>query len=202
MRTFPSVPAPSLTRTLLALFLIAAGACAAGQAAWAQHAPRIARGLEVGAELRFSDDVITFAGIAIGPIGSRTDARGGFGILSPDEGDSEVFLTGGLRYLAHRRTGRFPLDVALDGELNLLLLDDAVVQIIAGPSFGGPVGSAGALIPYVQPLLAISTGGGDSETDFGVRLGADYALTETVDLRGDVLIADDTELRVALYFRL
>jgi hypothetical protein len=183
---------------LLALVLVLA---APPSLAHAQHAPRIAEGLEIGAEIRIGDEVITLAGIGIAPIGPETDARAGFGIVSPDEGDSELFLTGGLRYLAFHGSPRFPLDIALDAELNLLLLDDAVLVIAAGPSFGGRVGSAGVLIPYAQPLILVSTGD-DSDAEAGLRLGADYGLTPTVDLRGDVLISGDTEFRAAVYFRL
>lgn len=173
----------------------------------AQHAPRIARGLEVGPELRFSENVTIFDGIGIAPIAPNVDARAGLGIASPDEGDSEIFLTGGLRSLVFQSTARFPLDIALDAELSLFLFEDTLVQILAGPSLGGPLGAARALIAYVEPLLSFASSGGDSETDFGVRLGADYGLTPTLDLRGDVVVGDvsiggDTELRIALYFRL
>ncbi|MFN2432303.1 MAG: hypothetical protein ABR599_05700 [Gemmatimonadota bacterium] len=191
--------------TLRAVLFATLAACALGPAvARAQHSPTIADASEIGAELRLADEVTTFAGIYQTPIGSATDARAGFGIASVDDADSEVFLTGGLRYLLSRGSARFPLDVALDGELNLFLLDDTVVQIVGGPSFGGAVGAAGVLVPYVQPLLSVAFNG-DSESDLGVRLGADYGLTPTVSLRGDLVLGDvafggDPGLRAAIYF--
>jgi hypothetical protein len=188
-------------RRLLPSALLVAAACACAPAAWAQHAPRITRAPEVGAELRLSDDVVTFAGIYQWRVGTRTDARLGFGIADPDPGDADAFLVGGLRSLLSRRSAHFPLDVALDGELDLFLGDDTGLALLVGPSFGAPAGAAGVFVPYVQPLLVV-TSDGDTDADFGVRLGADYGLTPKLDLRGDVTIDGDTELRVALYFRI
>jgi hypothetical protein len=187
-------------RSLIGTIAFALAGSLLGTAAWAQHSPRIADMREVGAEVRIGDDVTTLAGIFLTPIGPRTDARAGFGIVSVDDADSEVFLTGGLRALLARESARFPLDVSIDGEVNVFLFEETIVQIVGGPSFGRAVGTAAALIPYVQPLLSVSFNG-DSETDVGVRLGADYGLTPTVDLRGDVVLADDTELRAAVYFQ-
>jgi hypothetical protein len=189
-------------RIVFALLTLVVVCIVPRQGALAQHAPRIAEGLEIGAEVRLGDEVTTLAGIGIAPIGARADARAGFGIVDVDEGDSEIFLTGGLRSLVSRRTGRFPLDVAIDAELNLFFNEDTAVQIVAGPSLGGPLGVTGLVIAYVQPLIAFTSVGGDSETDVGVRLGLDYGVTPTVDLRGDVLISDNTELRAGVYFRL
>jgi hypothetical protein len=90
--------------------------------------------------------------------------------------------------------------VALDGQLDLLLLDDTVVLITVGPSFGGEVGRARALTPYVQPLFVYANDGDDSDTDIGLRLGADYEITETVEFRGSVLLDGDTELTGGLWF--
>jgi opacity protein-like surface antigen len=188
-------------RILISLLFASAVAVIPFAGASGQHAPRVADGLEIGAEVRLGDRFTTLAGIGIAPIGARADARAGFGIVDVDDGDSEIFLTGGLRSLINRRTSRFPLDVAIDAELNLFFNEDTAVQIIAGPSLGGPLGT-GPLIAYVQPLIAFSNVGDDSDTDVGVRLGLDYGVTPTVDLRGDVVISDDTELRAAVYFRL
>jgi hypothetical protein len=169
-------------------------------AAAAQHSPRIADDSELGVELRFSDEVITLAGLLQAPIAPETDVRGGFGIGNPDDGDSEVFLTGGLRHLLTEGRGRFPLAVALDGQLDLLFLDDTRVLITAGPSFGGEVGRARALTPFVQPLFVFSDNGRDSDTEVGLRGGADYEITETVEFRGRLLLDGDTELTAGLWF--
>lgn len=188
-------------RTLAATLLPSLAALLFATSAHAQYSPTIADGSEIGVDLRVSDDFTSFAGIYQTPIGVRTDARAGFGIADFDGGDSEVFLTGGLRGLLSRGSARFPLDIALDGEVNLFLLDDTILEFVVGPSFGGRTGAAGALIPYVQPVLAIATGGDDTETDLAVRLGADYELTETVDLRPSLLIGDDVLFRGALFFQ-
>ena len=188
-------------RTQSSTILLLASVLVWTPAALAQHAPRIAGGPEVGAELRLSDDVITLAGIYLAPLGPRTDARAGLGIADPDDGDSDVFLTGGLRTLLARSSPRFPLDIALDAELNLIFSDDTALALLAGPSFGGRAGERGVFIPYIQPLLVVVSDG-DTETDIGVRIGADYGLTPTLDLRGDVTFDGDAELRAALYFLL
>jgi hypothetical protein len=188
-------------RRLVSSLLVAVAACAFAPSARAQHAPRIAARPEVGAELRFSDELVEFAGILQAPLGRRTDGRAGLGIASPDKGDSEAFLIGGLRTLVSRRSARFPLDVALDGELNLFLGDETSFLIEGGPTLGAPAGRAGLLVPYVEPLLVI-VGDGDTDTDLAVRLGADYALTPTIDLRGDLRLDGDATLRAALYFEL
>lgn len=190
----------TLASTLLALLAIVAVAASAH----AQYSPTIADSRELGVDVRVGDEFTSFAGIYQMPVGARTDVRFGLGIADPDGGDSELFLTGGLRGLLSRGSGRFPLDVALDGELNILFIDDTLLQIVAGPSFGGRTGRAGALIPYVQPVIGFTSGGegeDDSDVDLAVRLGADYELTETVDVRGFLLIGDDVSLRAALFFQ-
>jgi hypothetical protein len=188
-------------RKLIATIVFAAAAIGMGATvARAQHSTKISDAAELGVELIIGDNVTSLAGVLQTPIGPRTDVRGGIGIADPDEGDADAFLTGGLRGLISRRSSRFPLDVALDGQLDIFFTDDTAVRLAGGPSFGAPAGRAGLLVPYVQPLLVI-TSNGDTQTDVAVRLGADYALSPTVDLRGDVVIGDDTQLRAALYFQ-
>lgn len=187
-------------RTLAATMVFSAALCLGAAGARAQHSTRISDAAELGVEVIIGDEVVSLAGILQSPIGPRTDARGGIGIADPDNGDADIFLTGGLRGLVARRSSRFPLDVALDGQLDIFFTDDTSVRIGGGPSFGAPVGAAGALVPYVQPLLVI-TSNGDTDADVAVRLGADYAMTPTVDLRGDVVVGDNTQLRAALYFQ-
>ncbi|MBA2564433.1 MAG: hypothetical protein H0V09_03285 [Gemmatimonadetes bacterium] len=185
----------------LATLLFATSVWLAGSGLEAQYSPRIADGREFGGEVRVGDKAVSLAGIFQTAIGIRTDARAGLGIVNPDEGDSEIFLTGGLRTLLSSAGRRLPLDVALDGQLDLLLLEDTILVLSGGPSFGRAVGPARALTPYAQPVLAIASGSGESETDVLLRLGADYEITETVDVRGSLDIGDDTELRGALFFQ-
>ena len=166
----------------------------------AQYSPRIADGREFGAEVTLGDEFVTLAGIFQTAVGLRTDARGGLGISSPDEGDSDVFLTGGLRTILSRGSARFPFHIALDGEIDLLLADETGLGLSVGPSFGGVVGPARALVPYVQPVLVYTNVNDNSETDFGARIGADYEMSETVDLRGSLFVGDDTQLRGAVFF--
>jgi hypothetical protein len=187
-------------RTLVATGLFATAVCLGAAPAWGQHSPRIADAAELGVEVILAEHVTSFAGILQTPIGPRTDVRGGIGIADPDGGDSDVFLTGGLRGLVSRRSSRFPLDIALDGQLDIFLVDDTAVTLAFGASFGAPAGRGGLLVPYVEPIILIASDG-DTHTDLAVRLGADYALSPTVDLRGDVVIGDDTQFRAALYFQ-
>jgi hypothetical protein len=186
-------------RTPVAAIAFAAWTALAAPAA-AQHSTRIADGPELGAEVILGEDVTSFAGVLQTPIGIRSDARVGLGIADPDPGESDAFLTGGLRGLVSQRSARFPLDIALDGQLDIFFTEETSVRLAFGPSFGAPAGRAGLLVPYAQPLLLI-TSDGDTETDLAVRLGADYALTPTTDLRGDLVLGDSTELRAALYFQ-
>ncbi len=187
-------------QTLVTAVLFATAVCLGATRAWGQHSTRIADAAELGVEVILAEHVTSFAGVLQTPIGPRTDVRGGLGIADPDRGDSDVFLTGGLRGLVSRRSSRFPLDIALDGQLDIFFFDDTAVTLAFGPSFGAPAGREGLLVPYVEPLIVI-TSDGDTHTNLAVRLGADYALSPTVDLRGDVVLGDDTQFRAALYFQ-
>jgi hypothetical protein len=190
-----ALAAPALIAGCLAL------AAAAPPRAWAQHSPRLSDAPELGVDLILGDEVTSVAAVYQRRVARLTDARLGLGYADPDSGDGDFFVTGGARALAVPRSRRFPVDVAVDGQVGVLFTEETQVSLEGGPSFGLPTGYAGLFVPYGQFLVRYRHQSGLSNVDLGVRIGADYTLSAGADLRGDLVLTNPQQLRAALYVR-
>ncbi|MBA2564034.1 MAG: hypothetical protein H0V09_01255 [Gemmatimonadetes bacterium] len=172
-----------------------------GRSARAQHSPRLAQAPELGAELILGDDLTSLAGVFLTRFGRQTDIRFGAGAADPDDSDTDGFVRTGLRAFVSPRSRSLPFDVAVEGQLDVFFGQDNTVSLRGGPSFGRTGGREGALVAYAQPLFLYMHEVGQSDVKLGVRVGADYRMGRTADLRGDLLLSSAMELRAALYLR-
>lgn len=185
---------------LAMLLLILVGIGAPVAIAGGQHSPRLADAPEIGPELVLADDLTSLAGVFQTKVGRESDARFGAGVADPDDSDADAFVRGGLRAFISPRSGGFPFDTAVEGELDVFFGEDNTVRLTGGPSFGLRAKRRELLVYYAQPLFLYTHEVGQSDVKLGVRLGADYSLAPTTDLRGDLVISSEMALRAALYF--
>lgn len=112
--------------------------------------------------------------------------RGGF--LSVDAaGDDDLYLLAGadLRFRAIEHNEEFPLDGAVTVGVGGAFGDNSVGYIPVGLSLGRRVELEGgvSLVPYLQPIIGIAFGSGESDGIFAVGLGVDFRLSDRFDLR-------------------
>ncbi len=106
------------------------------------------------------------------------------GIYDYKGGGSDVILgvEGRWRVIDHTQ-GSFPLDGALVLGVGTLDFDRWTVPS-AGLSLGRRVNLDGfSFVAYGQPTLFLFTGGGDTDFEFGLGLGADFRVGKLLDLR-------------------
>jgi hypothetical protein len=103
-----------------------------------------------------------------------------------------IGVTGRDRVLTH--TEQFPLDgavvVGLGGEFNS---NGHVFLIPAGLSLGRRLDvkdSPVSIVPYGEPVLFITTGGGSTDLNFALGLGGDFRLSQMFDARVSVGLGD------------
>lgn len=110
--------------------------------------------------------------------------RGGF----IDVGNETGLLLGGsfrTRVITHSRD--FPLDGALTAGVGLQLIDDFTGGLIpVGLSLGRRFeaeNSSVSFVPYAHPVLALAFGDNDEDLIFGLGLGVDVRVSESLDIR-------------------
>jgi hypothetical protein len=126
------------------------------------------------------------------------------GLLEPGGGASTVFLVGAegrARVINH--TEDFPIDGAF--------ILGAGFNFDGGTTFLAPVGlSLGrrldiqnsnlSVIPYAQPTLFFVAGGGTTDLQFGLGLGADLRLSRAADFRFSASLGDIRGVALSLVF--
>ena len=101
-------------------------------------------------------------------------------------------VEGRLRVMDHTQQD-FPLDGAVVIGLGTFDFDAWVVPS-AGLSLGRNVQLEDfSFTAYGQPTLFLTTGGGDTNFDFGLGLGVDFQIAEAVDLRTSFGLVDGPE---------
>ena len=110
--------------------------------------------------------------------------RGGF----IDVGDNTGALLGGsyrARVITHSRD--FPLDGALTAGVGVQLIEDFTSGLIpVGLSLGRRFeaeDSEVSFVPYAHPVLALAFGDNEEDLLFGMGLGVDVRISETLDIR-------------------
>jgi hypothetical protein len=117
------------------------------------------------------------------------------GLLSVDAGGtSETSLILGAEgrggVLQHSES--FPLDAAVIVGIGTQEFDSWLIP--GGLSLGRRVDLDGfSFVPYAQPTLFIATGGGNTDLNFGLGLGADFKVGEALDLRASFGLFDGPE---------
>jgi hypothetical protein len=120
---------------------------------------------------------------------------GGTGIEGQYRFGYQTFIVGATgrdRVLTH--TEQFPLDgalvVGLGGEFNS---NGHVFIIPAGLSLGRRIDfkdSPVSIVPYGEPVLFITSGGGTTDVNFALGLGGDFRLSRAFDARVSVGLGD------------
>ena len=98
----------------------------------------------------------------------------------------------------------FPLDGALTLGLGTQFGEGTdFVLIPVGISLGRRLqleGSRVSFVPYVHPVIVPTLGGGDSEVNFALGLGADIRFSDTIDLRVSAGLGDIEGIALGLAF--
>ena len=116
------------------------------------------------------------------------------GLINPDAGDAYLILgaEGRSRMITH--TENFPLDGALVVGLVGAFRSGASQAIIStGLSLGRriePQNSQVSIIPYAEPVLFITSGGGNTEVNFALGVGGDFRLSRVFDVRASIGFGD------------
>jgi hypothetical protein len=119
--------------------------------------------------------------------------RGGF--LDPGNGASKVFLAGAEgrgRLITH--TENFPLDGALVVGFGGQFASGTSVGIISGGLSLGrridPPDTQVSLVPYGEPTVYLTSGGGTTSAHFALGLGTDLRLSKLFDARVSLGLGD------------
>lgn len=109
------------------------------------------------------------------------------GILNPDVGDAILLIGAEARQRVVTHTEDFPLDGALVlGIGGAFASGNSVLFVPVGLSLGrrvDPKDAKVSIVPYVQPTGLLVAGGGNSEFQFALGLGADFRLSPRFDAR-------------------
>jgi len=195
------------------LVLLAAGAGAAGAQETGTpvfKAPyRAFNSHEFGANLSFPSGPADFGLEGFYTYGyNRFDIGLRGGIVSIDqplgESDTRIALGASFRARVVEATQSFPLDGALTVGVGTQFGEGTdFVLLPVGISLGRRLqleGSRTSFVPYVHPVLVPTIGGGDSQVDFALGLGADIRFGETIDLRVSAGIGDIEGVAVGVAF--
>jgi hypothetical protein len=119
--------------------------------------------------------------------------RGGF--FDPDGATGAFAVLGAegrSRVITH--TESFPLDGALVVGLGALFPSGASTAIISGGLSLGrridPKDSQVSIVPYVEPTVFITSGGGQTDAHFAFGLGGDFRLSKVFDARVGIGLGD------------
>jgi hypothetical protein len=181
--------------SLRALFIAVLAAAAATQAA-AQatglpsfNAPyRAFQRSEIGVVLTFPDGGGTAIEGAYRMSSGKFDLGFRAGMYDPEgPGDATLLVGAEARQRVVTHTEDFPLDGALIiGIGGAFVSGNSAVFVPVGLSLGrrvDPKDSKISIVPYVQPTLLLVAGNGNSDTFFGLGLGADFRLSPRFDAR-------------------
>ncbi|MBI4421258.1 MAG: hypothetical protein HY560_10565 [Gemmatimonadetes bacterium] len=120
-------------------------------------------------------------------------ARGGF-VDNPGGINASVLLGAEARGRVITHTEQFPLDGALVVGLGGNFRSGASTAImVGGLSLGrrvDPRNSQVSIIPYGEPTIFITSGGGATILNFALGLGADFRLSRVFDVRASVGLGD------------
>ena len=149
-----------------------------------------------------------------GPQGADLGVEGFYGFASGrndwgirlgflDDGDrTELVLGGRFRTRLVTHSEDFPLDGALALGVGAVFYQGVtVVRTPIGLSLGRRIDSKSSgisFVPYLQPTLVPTFGGGDSELEFALGLGLDLRLSRRVDLRVSGAVGDLEGFAVSL----
>jgi hypothetical protein len=119
--------------------------------------------------------------------------RGGF--LIPDGGGNSTFILGAegrSRIITH--TENFPLDGALVVGLGGNFVSGASrVLMSGGLSLGrriDPKDTQVSIVPYAEPTMFITSGGGNTSLNFAFGVGGDFRLSRVFDVRASIGFGD------------
>jgi hypothetical protein len=114
------------------------------------------------------------------------------GVLSFDGGGTDLILGVEGRGRVLEQSESFPLDGAIVVGVGTREFDSWLIP--GGLSLGRRVDVEDfSFLPYVQPTVFLSTGNGNTDLNFGLGLGADFNLGNTLDLRTSVGLFDGPE---------
>jgi hypothetical protein len=164
---------------------------------------------EFGANLSFPEGPADFGLEGFYTYGyNRFDIGLRGGIVSYDaavgDDDTKIALGASFRARVVEATQTFPLDGALTIGIGTQFGEGTdFVLIPVGISLGRRLqleGSRVSFVPYVHPVLVPTLGGGDSEVNFALGLGADIRFSDTIDLRVSAGIGDIEGVALGLAF--
>jgi hypothetical protein len=119
--------------------------------------------------------------------------RGGW--MDPGGGLDKIFLVGAegrSRMITH--TENFPLDGALVIGLAGQFVSGSSTGVISGGLSLGrridPKNSQVSIVPYGEPTLYITSGGGSTDAHFALGIGADFRLSRVFDVRASIGLGD------------
>jgi phosphate-selective porin len=195
-----------MRRSVFAFLVLLAGAGAASVASAQEtgtpvfKAPyRAFQSHEFGANLSFPSGAADFGLEGFYTYGyNRFDIGLRGGIVSIDQpvggNDTRIALGGSFRARVVEATQTFPLDGALTVGVGTQFGEGTdFVLIPVGISLGRRLqleGSRTSFVPYVHPVIVPTVGGGDSEVNFALGLGADIRFSDSIDLRVSAGIGD------------
>lgn len=164
---------------------------------------------EFGANLSFPEGAADFGLEGFYTYGyNRFDIGLRGGIVSYDlplgDDDTKIALGASFRARVLDASQSFPLDGALTLGLGTQFGEGTdFVLIPVGISLGRRLqleGSRVSFVPYVHPVIVPTLGGGDSEVNFALGLGADIRFSDTIDLRVSAGLGDIEGIALGLAF--
>jgi hypothetical protein len=133
----------------------------------------------------------------------------GFQFGFPDFDDDTVFgIAGDTKFLFHKDSSEFPLDVSgdiafgyqTDGDFDLVDFDLGAIGSHKITTSGGEV-----ITPYGAIILAIGHANDDTELDVHVRPGLEWVISSTVNFLGELNLSSRDEtiaISAGLMFKL